>query len=221
MNTKLSIALVAYAMSLSVSAQAATVNIDLSGATTGAQINAPGGSFAQTFAGQSVVGGNGISGSPTGPLSLAPSGSIMVAFWDPGVSPASNSLLSQPDNAAPLSILFDSLADSLTFTMGSAEAGSTVKVVSFAANGSVLGSTQITMLSGYNIYNLNGLGNFKGLTFFDNNDSSGVRYQNFSYNSVVGGGVPEPAAWAMMLAGFGMVGAAMRRRSQSARITFA
>ena len=27
------------------------------------------------------------------------------------------------------------------------------------------------------------------------------------------GGVPEPAAWAMMLAGFGMIGSAMRRRN--------
>ena len=30
-----------------------------------------------------------------------------------------------------------------------------------------------------------------------------------------GGGVPEPAAWAMMLAGFGLVGAGMRRRVRS------
>ncbi len=33
-------------------------------------------------------------------------------------------------------------------------------------------------------------------------------------------GVPEPAAWAMMLAGFGLVGGAMRRRSKVA-VTFA
>lgn len=35
-----------------------------------------------------------------------------------------------------------------------------------------------------------------------------------------GAGVPEPAAWAMMLAGFGLVGSAMRRRSKVA-VTFA
>jgi len=29
-----------------------------------------------------------------------------------------------------------------------------------------------------------------------------------------GGGVPEPASWAMLIAGFGLVGAAMRRRTQ-------
>jgi len=35
-----------------------------------------------------------------------------------------------------------------------------------------------------------------------------------------GGGVPEPAAWAMMLAGFGLVGGVMRRR-QKVAVTFA
>ncbi len=29
----------------------------------------------------------------------------------------------------------------------------------------------------------------------------------------IGGGVPEPTSWAMMIAGFGLVGAAMRRRA--------
>ena len=35
------------------------------------------------------------------------------------------------------------------------------------------------------------------------------------------GGVPEPAAWALMLAGFGLVGGAMRRRQQTVRVTYA
>lgn len=214
MKPFLSLSFAAGALIFSASAQAAPVTIDLSGASTGTIITAPGASFAQTFAGQTVVGGSGISGTPTGPLSLAAAGSITVASFNPGVSPAGNSLLPQPGNAAPLSILFDSLADSLTFTMGSSNAGSTVNVNSFAANGTLLGSTQITMLNGYNIYNLSGLGNFKGLSFFDNNDPSGVRFMNLSYNSVVGNGVPEPAAWAMMLAGFGLVGGAVRRRAK-------
>ena len=34
-------------------------------------------------------------------------------------------------------------------------------------------------------------------------------------------GVPEPASWALMIGGFGMVGFASRRRRQSARITYA
>lgn len=33
------------------------------------------------------------------------------------------------------------------------------------------------------------------------------------FNSAVAGAVPEPATWAMMIAGFGLAGAAMRRRA--------
>ncbi len=33
--------------------------------------------------------------------------------------------------------------------------------------------------------------------------------------------VPEPASWAMMIGGFGMVGGAMRRRKLSAKVTYA
>ena len=41
-----------------------------------------------------------------------------------------------------------------------------------------------------------------------------------SVSAVAGGGsVPEPATWAMMIAGFGVVGAAMRRRK--VRVRFA
>jgi hypothetical protein len=44
-------------------------------------------------------------------------------------------------------------------------------------------------------------------------------YDNITFGSKDPGGVPEPAAWAMMLAGFGLVGGAMRRRS--ANVSFA
>lgn len=40
----------------------------------------------------------------------------------------------------------------------------------------------------------------------------------FSYNVAA---VPEPATWAMMIGGFGMVGAAMRRRKAQVRVTYA
>ncbi len=41
-----------------------------------------------------------------------------------------------------------------------------------------------------------------------------VNELNLAYNgSTVVGGVPEPASWAMMIAGFGLIGATMRRRA--------
>ena len=39
-----------------------------------------------------------------------------------------------------------------------------------------------------------------------------VAYDNITFGSTTPGGVPEPASWAMLIAGFGLVGAAARRR---------
>jgi hypothetical protein len=194
---------------VSASASAAVVNIDLSGAATGTLINGVGGDFAQTFAGQ-TVNGAGIDGAPTNPLTLAAAGEITVAFFNPGVSPASNSLLSQPGNAAPLSLLLDSNADSIEFTAGFFDSGS-VTADFFTANGTLLGSRTFSG-SGYQVFSASGLGTFRGLTFRDNNDGAGLRFMNFSYNTV-DARVPEPATWGLMILGFGLAGAAVRRTS--------
>ena len=202
---------------LSVSAaSAATINIDLSGATTATLITAPGGSFAQTFAGQTVVG-TGISGSPTNPLTLAPSGSLDVAFFDPGVSSAGNSILPQPNNQAPLSILLSSSATSITWTMGFADSAGPVTVDFFNAQGGLTGSIVQALLTGYNVYTFSGVGVFAGLTIFNDNDPAGMRFMNFSYNSV--SDVPLPAAlplFATGLAGLGLLGWRRKRKAQAA-----
>lgn len=39
---------------------------------------------------------------------------------------------------------------------------------------------------------------------------------NFAVNARVSNAVPEPATWALLIAGFGAVGGSMRRRSQTA-----
>lgn len=49
---------------------------------------------------------------------------------------------------------------------------------------------------------------------------SNSRQGNVQFAQVVGGGVPEPATWAMLLAGFGAVGFALRRKPR-ARVRFA
>jgi hypothetical protein len=195
-------------------AQGAIVNIDLSGASSGATINGGGADFAQIFAGQSVAANTGISGTPSAPLTLQGAGNILVAFFNPGVSPAANSLLSQPDNQGPLSVLLDSNADSFGWTMGSSNSGSTVTVDFFDLAGNVVGTQTVNMGADYQNYLLTGLNTYRGLTFYNNNDPSGVRFQNMFYNALDNNGVPEPATLALVA--FGLAGAAGLRRRRAA-----
>ena len=91
----------------------------------------------------------------------------------------------------------------------------------YSASGALVGSQVFSAVSGYNVLSASGLGTFRGVQFRDNNDDAGLRFQNFSYNSVTAqGGVPEPATWAMMVIGFGAVGLAARRRDK-VRVRFA
>jgi hypothetical protein len=208
-RSKLILSLAALAACLPVTA--ATVNVNLSGATAGTTIIAPGASFAQTFAGQ-TVSGTGITGSPSSPLALAPAGTVDVAFWNPGVSPASNSLLSQPNNQGPLSILLDSDADSITFTSGSAVGGDPLSLSFFDANGTLVDSLTPILTAGYNVYSFSSLPAFRGLTIFDDNDDSGLRFQNISYNAVAGAATPEPAY--LPAAGLLLIGLRFLRRKR-------
>jgi hypothetical protein len=169
------------------------VDIDLSGASSGTLIVAPGGSFAQTFAGQ-TVSGISIVGSPTNPLTLAPSGWLDVAFWD-----GSNSILPQPGNAAPLSLLLDSYASAISWRMGYADGSGPIRIDFFAANGSLVQTVNQTLSSGYNNYSFSGFGNFMGLTISENIDGAGLRYQNFSYNAVA---TPIPGTVLLLGTGF-------------------
>ncbi|WP_103333053.1 hypothetical protein [Pseudotabrizicola formosa] len=194
---------------------AATVNVDLSGAVSGTLITAPGASFAGTFDGQTIVGTTGISGTPTGPLSLVASNFLTVAAFNPGVSPASRSILPQPNNQGPLSILLDSIASSITFTAGSADGGS-ISIAFFAANGALLDSFTQALGSGYAIYTLAAASPFAGLTIFNNTDPAGLRFQNFSYETGPAAVVPLPAGGLLLVTGVGMLLAARRRRGTAA-----
>ncbi len=60
----------------------------------------------------------------------------------------------------------------------------------------------------FNISSLTGL----RLQYGPDGYNTGIDNIAFSIDPAVGAAVPEPATWAMMLAGFGLVGGAMRRR---------
>jgi hypothetical protein len=209
MNKKMKSTLLHASIALIISCAPAAwaVNIDLSGATTGTLITAPGGSFAQTFVGQSVSG-NSLIGSPTAPLTLLPSGTLEVAFFN-----GANTILPQPGNTAPLSLLLDQAANSITWTMGFTDTpGGTLKIDFFAGNGSLVHSVNQSLLAGYDTYSFSGFGNFEGLSISDNNDPSGLRYYNFSYTlaSVPDGG---SSAGLLALSVIALAGAAKRLKA--------
>ncbi len=56
-----------------------------------------------------------------------------------------------------------------------------------------------------------------GSGFFGLSSTPATVYGTFSLDGAVSGAVPEPASWAMMLIGFGAVGAAVRRRKVAVR----
>lgn len=65
-----------------------------------------------------------------------------------------------------------------------------------------------------NVLELNVNGSFGDGRFgFYNYSQANVTYAGISDDVLPPGGVPEPATWAMMIAGFGLAGAAMRRRA--------
>ncbi len=105
-------------------------------------------------------------------------------------------------------------ADSFGWTMGSSNSGSTVTVDFFDLAGNVVGTQTVNMGADYQNYLLTGLNTYRGLTFYNNNDPSGVRFQNMFYNALDNNGVPEPATLALVA--FGLAGAAGLRRRRAA-----
>ena len=61
-------------------------------------------------------------------------------------------------------------------------------------------------------------GSFKTFLASASSDNVGILIDNVSIDITA---VPEPASWAMMIAGFGLVGSAMRRRKPLAKHSFA
>ena len=130
------------------------------------------------------------------------------------------STVGQGCSSSPVTVLFDNaFATSLTsFSLDVAGATPTVLTI-FDKNGATLFSTNVTLTGGYSTdpgayvrygaTSNNGIGGFS----FTGNAAGNTSIDNLeARDGATTGGVPEPATWAMMILGFGGVGAMVRRR---------
>jgi hypothetical protein len=141
-----------------------------------------------------IIGGTGADGR------LDYSAVIRVAFFDP----ANTADQATTDHVRVLGDLFG---------LGSG----TVTMNAFDRFGGFLGSVSDTdnhPLGQGPVLQLN-LAGIQSVTF--SGTSGTVGFDNFEFDTVtaVGGGVPEPASWALTIAGFGLAGAALRRRRRT------
>jgi hypothetical protein len=87
-----------------------------------------------------------------------------------------------------------------------------VRVFSGAA---LLGTVDIFADNQFSVANLVDLSAFSNITrieIVNISDPGGLGFDDFTFTVGGSGAVPEPATWAMMIGGFALVGASMRRR---------
>jgi len=171
---------------LSTSAQAATVTIDFTGYTNGGQIGNTYASLGAVFTGAQFLQCGG--GCP---------------------QPDPNGWFAYANNGTSFSVMFSLLQNFVTFqTVSNSSTLATAydisnNVVAFAAeNQGFPVSEAVISLAGAGI---------KTVVFSYNGGSNGPAPTNLTFNAGVGA-IPEPTAWALMIGGFGMAGAMIRRR---------
>lgn len=127
---------------------------------------------------------------------------------------------------APLSVAFDTPVSSLSFTFianNLLTVGASVGAIELFSGSTLVGTQDFRVVDTDSftpdLVSLTGLSSITGVRL-TTTDFAGLAYGNFRYNFPATASVPEPASWAMMLAGFGLAGAVMRRR-RGMRVAYA
>lgn len=183
-------------------------------------------SLGVTFSGTNTIGNY------TGPLNAwgliqatgsAGSGNYLGSFGAIPAGGPSNYLIAPRYNV--MSLLFADTASTISFGLSVSSPGVTINA--YSANGALLQSlTGLVSNSGFTLQTLSATGvarvDVVG-TFFGATANSAQLFgiDNLTFTSNVAGAVPETATWGMMIAGFGMMGAALRTRRRSTNVTFA
>jgi hypothetical protein len=123
-------------------------------------------------------------------------------------TPANGTFVSSSNFVGPFTVTFSTTTNAFSFENVSNSGG---LAEAFDASNTLLTSTSFSNFPGLFTLSASGIKSVRFSTTFQ----YGV--DNFSYTL---NGVPEPASWALMIFGFGAVGAAARRRAK-VRVTYA
>lgn len=91
-------------------------------------------------------------------------------------------------------------------------------------DGTLIKYVTVKAANNFKVYELAGSGSASGTGFSTlgilNGGGEQPKISHLSFWTTSGGAVPEPATWAMMILGFGLLGGVMRRQRQSTRLSF-
>jgi len=116
---------------------------------------------------------------------------------------------------ATLTVDFTGSVNGLTFEVSGDDADSSTLSVAYTTT-SGAGVFNFGAFDGtFNTAHLVDMSAISNLTqlVLTSDDPAGLAYNRFTFTPNGGGAVPEPATWALLILGFGAVGAAMRRRT--------
>lgn len=118
---------------------------------------------------------------------------------------------------SPVTIDFASDVSNLSFDAYQVDTTGILLISLIGSGGATAFSITLPLGFGPHHVDLSGYGALSQVILDGRSDEEGLLYDNFRFDvaEVVGGPVPEPASWAMMIAGFGLTGAAMRRRGMA------
>ncbi len=182
-------------------AHATTINFGSFAAGTVISNQLPGLTFA-------LVGGPGAGGAPV----------VGFGYFDSVLSLNNSTNFGAGTDGYPtgqlISVAFASAASGVSFTFNNYgdNSFSPSTYTAFDASNAVVSTGSLATVNGFSLVNVAGSG-IKSLEITNGSGGGGnwiYGVGELSYTA----GVPEPAAWALMIAGFGLVGGAARRRQR-------
>lgn len=205
------------------------------GTTYDGILSSGGATFAERFQGQTlsfvtdnITGAplDVLSGDPTGPLTLAPgaAGKNLAIGTDStkNLLPCGNLTCADPNGygEGSFAVLFSGGVS--YFGMQQLFGHDTTKLTTldfFNSSGGLIQRVTVNVTSSFVGFSREGgVKDIAGVSVFTR-DPGGLSYDNLVYDTPaapVTTGVPEPSAWALMIAGFGLAGSAVRRRRHAA-----